>query len=69
MAALITVMSTQLFPFIIDIFADALSTIMGNPLLFLPICVAFAGTLIMLVLRIIRKFGVRGMAGGRRRRR
>jgi hypothetical protein len=69
MADLISIITTDLFPFIMGIFATIFSTITGNPLLFLPVCIAIAATGIFYVISLVRKFGVRGVSGGGRRRR
>lgn len=71
MDTLITVMTDSLFPYIMGIFSTAFNTITGNPVLYLPVLVALASTVIFYVISLIRKFGVRGVssAGGRRRMR
>lgn len=54
-----------------DVFGDCARTIMGNPLLFVPVLLGIAGSLIFFAIRIVRKLGIKGVAssGGRRRRR
>ena len=54
---------TTVFELLMDQFTTTVSTITSNPLLFVPVLCGFGGGLIMAV----RKLGVRGM-GGRRRR-
>lgn len=68
MADLISVMTTNLFPYIMGIFSTAFDTITGNPVLYLPVLIGFAATVIFFVIGLIRRFGVKGMGGGRRRR-
>lgn len=54
-----------------DVFGDCARTIMSNPLLFVPVLLGIAGSLIFFAIRIVRKLGIKGVAssGGRRRRR
>lgn len=68
MAALISVMKDTLFPFITGTFSQVITTITGNPILFLPVLAALCGSVIFFVIKLVRKLGVRGMGGGRRRR-
>lgn len=60
---------TKVFNLLMDQFANTISTITSNDLLFVPILISFAGGLILAGVRICRKLGVRGLGGGRRRRR
>ena len=70
MADLISVITTKLFPFVMGLFAQAFSTITGNPLLLLPVCLSLFATCLFMAIGIIKRFGVRGASsGGRRRRR
>lgn len=54
-----------------DVFGDCARTIMNNPLLFVPVLLGIAGSLIFFAIRIVRKLGIKGVAssGGHRRRR
>ncbi len=54
-----------------DVFGDCASTIMNNPLLFVPVLIAIGGSLIFFGIKIFRRLGIKGVAssGGRRRRR
>lgn len=53
-----------------DVFTSVISTITGNPLLYVPVLLALAVSIVMFVISVIKKLGVRGIsAGGRRRRR
>lgn len=54
-----------------DVFGDCARTIMSNPLLFVPVLLGIAGSLIFFAIRIVRKLGIKGVAssGGRGRRR
>lgn len=67
MADLISAMQA-IYKYIMGLFGTAFSTITGNPILYLPILLAIAGGLIMFVIGLIRRFGVRGLGGRRRRR-
>ena len=68
MADLISVMGS-IYDYIIGIFATVFSTITGNPVLYLPVLVSIAAGFIFYVIKLVRKFGVRGVGGGGRRRR
>lgn len=68
MAGLISAMEA-IFDYIIGLFATVFTTITGNPILYLPILLALVGSAIFYVISLVRKFGVRGAGGGRRRRR
>ena len=54
-----------------DVCADCASTIMSNPLLFVPVLIGIGGTLIFFAIGIVKRLGIKGVAssGGRRRRR
>ena len=60
---------TQVFNLLMDQFSNTITTITSNDLLFVPILISFAGGLILAGVRICRKLGVRGLGGGKRRRR
>lgn len=59
---------TSVFNLLMEQFTTTVQTVTGNPLLFVPILVAFGGGLIMAGVKVMRKFGVRGLSSGRRRR-
>lgn len=68
MATLIESM-TSLYGYILTIFETVFTTITGNPVLYLPVLLAFASVVIMWTIGFVRRLGVRGVGGGRRRRR
>lgn len=55
-----------IFEFVITNMGTALDTITGTPLLFVPVIIVFAASIIGISVSVIRRLGVRG--GGRRRR-
>lgn len=59
---------TSVFELIMEQFATTVSTITSNPLMFVPVLCGFGGGLIFAGVKVVRKFGVKGMSGGRRRR-
>lgn len=59
MADLISVMQS-IFTFVMSQFAHIFSTITENPILYLPVLLAFFGTIVFLCIKIVRKLGVRG---------
>lgn len=60
---------STVFSLLMDQFTATITTITTNNLLFVPILISFAGGLILAGVRICRKLGVRGLGGGKRRRR
>lgn len=58
-----------IYEYIMGIFATVFTTITENPVLYLPVLVSIAAGVILYVISLVRKFGVRGVGGGRRRRR
>ena len=53
------------------VFGDCAQTIMSNPLLYVPVLIALAASVIMFAIGIVRRLGIKGVssAGGRRRKR
>lgn len=60
---------TTVFTLLMDQFSNTITTITSNDLLFVPILIGFAGGIILAGVKICRRLGVRGIGGGRRRRR
>ena len=61
---------TTVYDVIIGMFSNVISTITGNPLIFVPVLIALLGGIVMFAIGVIRKLGVRGISSsGRRRRR
>lgn len=58
----------SVFELLMDQFSTTVTTITGIPLLFVPVLCGFGGGLILAGVKVVRKFGVRGMSSGRRRR-
>lgn len=59
---------TQVFELIMDQFSTTVSTITSNPILFVPVLCALGGGLILAGVKLVRKLGVKGVGGKRRRR-
>ena len=51
-----------------DQFTTTVSTITGNPILYVPVLVGLGGGLILAGVKLVRKLGVRGVGGRRKRR-
>lgn len=68
LANLISAME-KIYEYIIGIFGTVFATITENAVLYLPVLVSIAAGVIFYVISLVRKFGVRGVGGGRRRRR
>lgn len=60
---------TSVFSLLMDQFSTTIETITSNDLLYIPILIGFGGGLILAGVKVCRRFGVRGIGGGRRRRR
>ena len=55
---------------LLTMFGSIVTTITGNPLLYVPELIALLGGLVMLAIGIVKRLGVRGVSSsGRRRRR
>lgn len=61
---------TTVYDVIIGMFSNVITTITGNPLIFVPVLIALLGGIVMFAIGVIRKLGVRGISSsGRKRRR
>lgn len=62
---------TSILPLIWSTFSNVITTITGNPLLFVPVLVSLAGGITLFCVGMVRKFGVRGVSasGGKKRMR
>ena len=70
MATLLSRM-TDVYDFVISLLTDVITMIVANPLVFLPVLMALFGGIVMYVIGLVRRLGIRGISssGGRRRRR
>lgn len=59
---------TEVFNLLLDQFPITVTTITTNPLLYVPVLVGLGGGLILAGVKLVRKLGVRGIGGRRRRR-
>ncbi len=50
----------SVYTYVMGIFGTALDTITDNPILALPVYAGIAAGVVFLVIKVIRKFGVRG---------
>ena len=53
---------------IFSMFGSMVTTITGNPLLYVPVLFCLLGGLVLFSIRVIRKLGIRGISSGGRRR-
>lgn len=60
---------TIVYEAILSMFGSMVTTITGNPLLFVPVLFALLGGLVLFSIKVIRKLGIRGISSGGRRRR
>lgn len=54
---------------VFSMFGSMVTTITGNPLLYVPVLFALLGGLVLFSIRVIRKLGIRGISSAGRRRR
>lgn len=57
---------TSIFTFIVGLLGKVVTLITSNPLIFVPVIIAFAGGALMLAVSLVHRLGVG--SGGRRRR-
>lgn len=50
------------------VFGDCATTIMSNPLLFVPVLIALAGGVIFFCIGVVRRMGIRGVSSGGKKR-
>lgn len=61
---------TTVYDLIIGMFANVITTITNNPLIFVPVLIALLGGIVMFAIGVIRRLGVRGISSsGKRRKR
>ena len=60
---------TVVYEAVLSMFGSMVTTITGNPLLYVPVIIALLGGLVMFAIRVIRKLGIRGISSAGRRRR
>lgn len=59
---------TTVFELLMDQFTTTVTTITSNPILFVPVLCALGGGIMLAGVKLVRKLGVRGIGGRRRRR-
>lgn len=59
---------TTVYDLIIGMFSNVITTITGNPLIFVPVLIALLGGIVMFAIGVIRRLGVRGISSSGRRR-
>lgn len=63
-ANVISAMQT-VYNVLVGLFTNVITTITGNPLLYVPVLIALLGGLVMFAVKVIRKLGVRGVSSRR----
>lgn len=53
---------TAVYQAVLSMFGDMVTTITGNPLLYVPVLIALLGGLVMFAMSIVRKLGIRGVS-------
>lgn len=56
---------TSVYDVLVGLFTNVISTITGNPLLFVPVLLALLGSLVMFAVKVIRRLGVKGISSRR----
>ncbi len=56
---------TVVYDVLVGLFKYVITTITGNPLLYVPVLIALLGGLVMFAVKVIRKLGVRGVSSRR----
>ena len=59
---------TTVYDLIIGMFANVITTITSNPLIFVPVLIALLGGIVMFAIGVIRRLVVRGISSSGRRR-
>lgn len=59
---------TLVFELLMDQFGTTVTTITSNPILYVPVLCGLGGGIILAAVKLVRKLGVRGVGGRRRRR-
>lgn len=59
---------TTVYNLIIGMFTNVITTITGNPLIFVPVLIALLGGIVMFAIGVIRRLGVRGISSSGKRR-
>lgn len=62
---------TAVYNVVIGLFTNVITTITGNPLLYVPVLISMLGAIVLFAIGVIRKFGVSGVSSsgrGKRRR-
>ena len=68
MASLLTNM-TAFYTFVIGQLTDIIAMIIANPLVYTPVLIALLGGIVMFVIGLVRRLGVRGVSSGGGKRR
>ncbi len=63
-ATVLTALGT-VYDVLVGLFKNVITTITGNPLLYVPVLIALLGGLVMFAVKVIRKLGVRGVSSRR----
>lgn len=60
---------TEILAVIWSTFGNVITTITGNPLLYVPVILGLGTSIILGVVKLVKRMGVKGIGAGRRRRR
>lgn len=60
---------TAILAMVWSTFGNVVSTITGNPLLYVPVILGLGVSIILGVVKLVKRMGIKGIGSGRRRRR
>ncbi len=59
---------TVVYNAVLSMFGDLVTTITGNPLLYVPVLIALLGGLVLFAMKVVRKLGIRGISSAGRKK-
>lgn len=60
---------TDILTIIWSTFGNVITTITGNPLLYVPVILGLGASIILGVVKLVKRMGIKGIGSGRKRRR
>lgn len=60
---------TTVFDAVLSMFGSMVTTITGNPLLYVPVLIGLLGGLVLFAIGVVKRLGIRGISSAGRRRR
>lgn len=60
---------TTVYNAVLSMFGSMVTTITGNPLLYVPVLIGLLGGLVLFAIGVVKRLGIRGISSAGRRRR